>query len=110
MGGRDPTLCSSHRPQFTGRELREAQGVRTKWTGIAGRGRGASAVVPAASKPEPRQPLLVQAWANPSCLEALGAYCKQAARGWRLAVSLRWPLTACVTSREAQAEVHGPEE
>lgn len=71
---------------------------------------GASAVVPTASKPESRQPLLVQAWANPSHLEALDAQCKQAERGWRLAVSLCWPLAACVTSREAQAEVHGLEE
>lgn len=110
MGGRDPTLWGSYRPQCIGRELREVQGVRTRWIGTAGRGRlGRQRLFPQPQSPNPAS-LLVQAWANPIHLEALDAQCKQAEHGWRLAVSLCWPLAACVTSREAQAEVHGLEE
>lgn len=84
--------------------------MRTRWIGTAGRGRlGRQRLFPQPQSPNPTS-LLVQAWANPIHLEALDAQCKQAERGWRLAVSLCWPLAACVTSREAQAEVHGLEE
>lgn len=92
------------------RELREAQGVRARWTGLQGGDVQGVSGVPAASKPEPCRTLSVQAWASPSRLEALVAQCGQAESGWRLVVSLLWPLAACVTWREAQAEVHGLEE